>query len=215
MSIKKFDYYVKAKTKLEENNYIVKDFKEIDFGLQFSGSYQGKDFLIRIFDGKKGINFDYSQIFDKKLKKNIRNLLEDIEYEKTNNEDVFKNKSGIEKMEEAIDIIKALKSGANKITGEIYFKPYKNKELKFALKKAVEVLEKEKNKLLKQNNKPERNGESWTEKEEKKLTNKFESYKNSSLNKKKSINRLAKIHERTYGAIKSRLIRLGELPPDF
>jgi len=46
--------------------------------------------------------FNYSQIFDKKLKKNIRNLLEDIEYEKTNNEDVFTNKSGIEKMEELL-----------------------------------------------------------------------------------------------------------------
>jgi len=79
--------------------------------------------------------FNYSQIFDKKLKKNIRNLLEDIEYEKTNNEDVFTNKSGIEKMEETTDIIKALKSGANKITREIYFKPHKNKELKFVLRK--------------------------------------------------------------------------------
>ncbi|MFW6026867.1 MAG: hypothetical protein ACOCRX_11045 [Candidatus Woesearchaeota archaeon] len=215
MKAYKFDYYEKIKTKLEKNNFTVLSFEEINHGLQFYGSLNNKQFLIRIYESKKGVKLDFSQINDSDLKKKIKLLVNDIKNETVLKKDPALNKSTIEEIDESIEIIKALKTGKNKFTGEIYFKPHKNNKISHALQQALEALKKEKKKIIRYKNIPRRAGERWTKEEKAKLTYKYDIYVKSNMNDNDSIERLAKIHKRTYGAIASRLKKPGKLPPEF
>ena len=75
-----------------------------------------------------------------------------------------------------------------------------------ALNKIVETLSSKEKKSKKQRDLPERVGKSWSEIEDKALIKAFE--------KGISINDLVIKHQRTRGAIRSRLVRLGKITLD-
>ncbi len=74
--VDKYDYYAKAKKKLSENGFRVNPFREIQFGLQFMVFLEGVDGLVRLYEGKKGLRLDLSQVEDEELSEKLKNLLE-------------------------------------------------------------------------------------------------------------------------------------------
>ena len=98
-----------------------------------------------------------------------------------------------------IEIIEALANGIDPINGEVFptDSPYQNVEITRALFHALEVLKDTKPK--KPN--PERQGEKWETVEDEQLKEGFSN--------EVKIVELAKIHQRSSGAIRSRLKRLG------
>lgn len=63
----KFELLTKFKTIAEPLGYLIKDIKEINYGLQFQLTIANKNGTIRIYEGKKGVRFDFSQIKDSEL----------------------------------------------------------------------------------------------------------------------------------------------------
>lgn len=72
----KYEYWSYIKKILEENSFLVQPWKEINYGLQFYVEKEGIKGLLRIYDGKKGLRIDSSQIKDE----NFRNLIERLIY---------------------------------------------------------------------------------------------------------------------------------------
>lgn len=58
----KFEYYEYMKSNLENSGFTVEEYKEINYGLQFNVAIQGKKHLVRVFESKKGIRHDLSQV---------------------------------------------------------------------------------------------------------------------------------------------------------
>ncbi len=102
---------------------------------------------------------------------------------------------------EAFDIISKLADGVDPFTGEIFpaDSPYQNVEIVRALHKAAEVLKTAKRKR----SLPARAGKPWDEDESNLLAEHFDSGM--------PIADIAKVHERTKGAIAARLVRLGKV----
>jgi len=71
----KFQYYETMKQKLEANAFKVEKHTEIDYGLQFLVTLGSQTGLIRIYDGKKGVRHDFSQVKDKDLVVKIESWL--------------------------------------------------------------------------------------------------------------------------------------------
>jgi len=96
---------------------------------------------------------------------------------------------------EYIEIIKCLANGTDPITGEIFpsHSPYQQAEIIRALFYAVQELKPKREQIGNQ-------GKLWSREEDNTLSERF--------NKGAKISEIAKAHERTYGAIKSRLIKL-------
>ncbi|WP_443946620.1 hypothetical protein ACJVDH_05810 [Pedobacter sp. AW1-32] len=96
-----------------------------------------------------------------------------------------------------LEILQALANGTYPVTGEVFpaDSPYNQPEIIRALFFAINQLEV----LAKQGNK----GLAWNEQEDNLLSQRF--------NEGIKITQLAKLHSRTYGAIKARLIKLGVL----
>ena len=113
------------------------------------------------------------------------------------------------KIDKTIDRVKGLIDGTNKETGEVLFDPEENKSVNQALEKSLEILEKEKDRIIKRNNKPTRNGESWTDEEDNTLVEEFNSYKNTDMSFSKFKKNTAKAHKRTKGSIDSRIEKLA------
>lgn len=63
----KYEYFNQMKFVLESKGIIVSDSNEINYGLQFHISYGDKAGLIRIYESKKGIRHDFSQVKDREL----------------------------------------------------------------------------------------------------------------------------------------------------
>ena len=72
----KYEYWSYIKRTLENNGFLVHPWKEINYGLQFHVEKEGIKGLLRIFDGKKGLRLDCSQIKDK----NFQRLVEELIY---------------------------------------------------------------------------------------------------------------------------------------
>lgn len=104
---------------------------------------------------------------------------------------------------EATKIIRLLSDGINPLTGEIFPEdsPYQNSQIIRALFKAADALEKIENRERKKLSLPSNAGSAWTELEDNELINNF--------NMGKSFTLIASEHQRTIGAIKSRLVKLG------
>lgn len=66
--------YDALKSKLPEKGYEIKNFKKIQHGIQFFVSKNGEDGLVRIYDGKKRVKVDVSQIKHAPMKKDILNI---------------------------------------------------------------------------------------------------------------------------------------------
>lgn len=106
---------------------------------------------------------------------------------------------------EAMNIVSLLADGTNPQTGEIFSEdsPYQHPENVRALYLAVKGLERLEKYEARTKNLPKNAGAPWAEDEEDQLLKAFE---NGS-----SIKELAALHERTTGAIHSRLVSLGKI----
>ncbi|MGG0569095.1 ribonuclease HIII [Priestia megaterium] len=71
----KFEFFDNIKEMLESNQYFISNKKEINYGLQFEISRKNKNGLIRIFESKKGVKSDLSQLKDPELLQDVQFLL--------------------------------------------------------------------------------------------------------------------------------------------
>ena len=112
------------------------------------------------------------------------------------------------KKAKAIDILKLLADGMHPVTGEQLKKNHvvNEPDVIRALNTAVGALLSEETKIKRQRDLPERVGQPWTENEDNDLINAFE--------KGTSLNDLVIKHQRTRGAIRTRLVRLGKIEID-
>lgn len=109
---------------------------------------------------------------------------------------------------EALYIVRALSTGANPRTGEVYppDSPFQNVEIARALMLAVRALERLVEAERKRRALPPNGGNPWTEEEESVLVSSFDSGK--------SMGEIARELKRTSGAIRARLIKLGKIEDD-
>lgn len=69
--------YLETKNLLIQFGYLISEFKDIDYGIQFTVTKSGVGGIVRIYYNKKrGIKFDFSQIKDENLQKQIQSLIE-------------------------------------------------------------------------------------------------------------------------------------------
>ena len=108
----------------------------------------------------------------------------------------------------AIEILKVLADGKHPFTKERLDENHviNEPDVIRALNKITEVLSSAEKTVNKQRDLPQRVGKPWSESEDKALIKHFE---NGS-----SINDLVIKHQRTRGAIRSRLVKLGKISPD-
>lgn len=102
---------------------------------------------------------------------------------------------------QAIEIVKTLADGIDPTTGEVFpaDSPYQNADIVRALHKAAEALQISKRKR----SLPARSGKPWDKSESSSLI--------EQLDKGIEIVELARMHQRTRGAIKSQLKKLGRI----
>ena len=107
----------------------------------------------------------------------------------------------------ALGILRRLSDGVDPTTGEMFpsGSPYQQPEIIRALFTAIEVLEKRCEIAIKRDNLPVNAGKPWTEEEQTLLVNRYD--------KGSTVKELSKEHNRTLGAITSRLIKLGKISP--
>jgi RNA polymerase-binding transcription factor DksA len=105
----------------------------------------------------------------------------------------------------ALEILRVLARGEDPTTGEILPEesPYQHAEVVRALFAAIEALEGQRSRATGRRNLPANAGKSWTAEEEARLCEAFDA--------DPSIPALAQAHQRTTGAIKARLIKLGKI----
>lgn len=103
----------------------------------------------------------------------------------------------------ALEIIEALADGIDPNTGEIFPEgtPYQHPQVIRALMTAVQALEQRRS----NSHPPERAGNAWDKGEDQQLVRDFDAGV--------TLLELAKRHERTRGSIRSRLEKLGKIPP--
>lgn len=75
MPIEKIAHYHELKTLLEKEGFTVSDYQLISYGLQFQISAQKQKGLIRIYEGKKGVRVDLSQVKDAALLSKVETLI--------------------------------------------------------------------------------------------------------------------------------------------
>ncbi|MEY9973848.1 ribonuclease HIII [Lysinibacillus sp. RC46] len=95
----KFDLYEQFKVSAEERGWLIKEYKEINYGIQFCLVINEKKGIIRIFEGKKGVRFDLSQVKNLEL----LSLVEGIITNSNKNPD-FKEKNNTKKSKYLDDI---------------------------------------------------------------------------------------------------------------
>ena len=106
---------------------------------------------------------------------------------------------------EALKIIESLADGRCPITGQILEGSYQQPDIVRALCVAARALERAERSERRREELPERTGESWNTDEEQQLCKEFDHGE--------SVEDIAVIHQRTKGAIKARLQRLGKINP--
>ncbi len=106
---------------------------------------------------------------------------------------------------EALGVLRPLADGVDPSTGEVLpsQNPFQQAQVVRALNLAIGVLEREARKA----DLPSSAGKSWTSTEDSQLRREF--------HRAADFNEIARIHERTRGAILSRLVKLGELSEGF
>ena len=108
---------------------------------------------------------------------------------------------------EALRIVQALADGQNPISGDRLpdGSPYQHPDIVRALFTAVQALSSTTQRTVRTGSVPINRGQPWTAIEDKQLCDAFDA--------RTSITNLAKLHQRSIGAIKSRLERLGKEVP--
>lgn len=95
----KYDLFTKFKSQVEPKGWKVENLKEINYGLQFHITAENKHGVVRIFEGKKGVRFDFSQVKDIDLLANLENLFSDGNIaSKPNNKNSINNMSSNEEI---------------------------------------------------------------------------------------------------------------------
>lgn len=107
-----------------------------------------------------------------------------------------------------IDILKLLANGVHPVTGEQLDKAHvvNEPDVIRALNTAIEVLVSEEKRIQRQRDLPKRVGKPWSEQEDQALIKAFDSGI--------SLSDLVDKHQRTRGAIRTRLVRLGKIDLD-
>ena len=72
----KYEYYEHIKAVLTTHKFVVNPYREINYGLQFIVFFEKQDGLLRIYESKKGIRLDYSQVKLEPFKQHIQELLD-------------------------------------------------------------------------------------------------------------------------------------------
>jgi hypothetical protein len=108
---------------------------------------------------------------------------------------------------EALSIIQALADGADPNTGEVFpdSSPYQHPQIVRALLTAARALERQERAERQKRRLPERAGKPWDDAEDERLAQGFDAGI--------AVGKLARQHERTEGAIRARLEKLGKIPP--
>ncbi|MGH8431826.1 MAG: hypothetical protein ACREUF_15630, partial [Solimonas sp.] len=108
---------------------------------------------------------------------------------------------------QALDIIRSLAAGADPLTGEAFpaDSPYQQPEVIRALHLAAEALQRAASSARKTQGLPASTGRPWSPEEDQELVTAFDS---GSAPKQ-----LSAAHQRTMGAIRSRLMKLGKIDP--
>lgn len=76
MGIDKFKYYDNLSRILEDAGYTVEQYKEINCGLQFNILGDSRKHLLRVYESKKGVRLDLSQVRDEQALKHLSACLE-------------------------------------------------------------------------------------------------------------------------------------------
>jgi len=71
----KFGLLANFKSILEPKGFMIKDVKEINYGLQFHINLGINSGIVRIYEGKKGVRFDFSQVKNSDLLSNLQNII--------------------------------------------------------------------------------------------------------------------------------------------
>lgn len=100
----KYEYFSQMKMLLENQQVIVSESTDINYGLQFHVKFENKQGLIRIYESKKGVRHDLSQIKDTELLGLIESALPDGQQTSKKNP----NKNTIEKKSEDFPDIESL-----------------------------------------------------------------------------------------------------------
>lgn len=79
----KYTYYQQIKDTLLQHDFIVNPCREINYGLQFIVFYSDMDGLVRIYEGKKGLQLDLSQVKEPHLLAKIESILAPKKVEET------------------------------------------------------------------------------------------------------------------------------------
>ena len=75
----KYELYEKLKILLQNNNFIVNPYRDIQYGLQFLVSFNVESELLRVYDSKKGLRVDFSQIKNDAFVNAIKTVTDDTE----------------------------------------------------------------------------------------------------------------------------------------
>lgn len=76
MAGNKFEYYDELKNSFEKYGWTVEMYREINSGLQFYIESDGRKSLVRVYESKKGVRLDLSQVKDEGILKQISDCLE-------------------------------------------------------------------------------------------------------------------------------------------
>ncbi|MBU9721643.1 MULTISPECIES: hypothetical protein [Bacillaceae] len=108
-------------------------------------------------------------------------------------------------IKKAIEVVTLLADGIDPHTGEVFphVSPFQDPDTVRALFLAIKGLEQLEKNEKRRKQLPDNAGKGWEEQEEYLLANGFDSGK--------TINELAEIHQRTNGAIRSRLVKLRKI----
>ena len=94
----KFELYEIIKTRLYNKGCKVNPYREINYGLQFLVFYQSQDALLRIYESKKGLRVDYSQIKNEALLSYIQSTINEDFSIKVPESDLKKDTKDVEKL---------------------------------------------------------------------------------------------------------------------
>jgi ribonuclease HIII len=79
MSEELVSYYAKLKAILSDQGFRVNPFREIQYGIQFIVFYAGVSGIVRLFDGKKGLRLDLSQVKEEMMLARLQELVAPLE----------------------------------------------------------------------------------------------------------------------------------------
>ncbi|MEK5428288.1 ribonuclease HIII [Cytobacillus sp. FSL R7-0680] len=117
----KYEYFSQIKTILENQLMMISESAEINYGLQFQVRFENKQGLIRVYESKKGVRHDLSQVKDEELLGLIERALSNGKqsFEIKPNKVSEKNNMELSKIDSLEEIIGADESGKGDYFGPL------------------------------------------------------------------------------------------------